>query len=462
MSWRRAIGRRWVWVVGGGSMLLALGLMSLVSAGAAEATSEPGSGLGSYQLSAEASGLQASYATAGSTSATAEGEVPYADSLLDSIPFGEGLASVAWPGAIPANAGTTAVVLGAPIPGNDANDLNDPMRAQAETGSQSTVTNDSYPGTTMAATATSQQVTAEGRVDSTLGPDAGFSTGDISAASSATLTGVEQAEVKATSQANNLLLAGGLIAIKSVISDATATTDGVTAKASGDTVLSGVTVDGAPASIDQSGLHLQSTGASPSPLVKAANQALAAADVEVLPVLPAESTSGGQVSYTAAGVLITWSPGGSGLFTVDLGGVSVSASATPGYGRSTEVSALGPSAGGTSPAVTLLPGATAGSIGTAQGAGASEAPSSGELSADRSPSGSGTSAALPSGPPSASPSGPGGKQSLLAAVSKPVSPGWIAMATLASLLIAGGLVGAPERLLGDSTSTCLLEESYEN
>lgn len=436
--------------------------------GSARAGDLAGSDLGSYQLSATAAGLQGSYTSPGSSSATAEGELPYAQSQLDSTPFGEGIASIAWPGAIPASAGTTAVVLGAPIPNNYADDLNDPVRAQAETGTdQPQVTNDSYPGTTMAASATGQQVTAEGDVDSAAAPAGGFSTGKVSSASSAALTGAQQAVVAATSQVTDLSLAGGLMAIRSVVSNATATTNGVTAGSTGSTVISGVTVAGVPATIDQNGLHLASMSDGVTPAaVAAANQAVAAAQLQVLPGKPVRNGGAGDAGYTAASVLIMWSPGGSGLFTVDLGGTSVSAAATAGFGILS--ASASPSSTGGFPAGALSTTAASGAPPGSSGEPVASPPgsplpvtSASGTEAPASEAGPVTPAARPAG---ASPNGTSPGRSgqtfgaTLASVSRPVSAGWTVLAILGSLCVAVGLAGVPDRLLREGGRTCKLEE----
>jgi hypothetical protein len=432
----------------------------------ARADTIPGSGFGSFELSASAAGMQSTYSSAGATSPTAEGEVPDAQAQLQSGPIGQGTASIAWPGPIAANAGTTAVVLGAPLPPQDAGNLNDPARAQAETGGgTSTDTNNDYPGTTMTATASDAAVSSEADVDSAVSPAAGFTTGDVTSSTGIILTGPSGATVTAKSEAQNVGLAGGLIDIRSVSSAAKATTDGATSDATGTTVMSGVTVDSVPATIDQDGLHLSSTSSGAGPAaVLAADSALQQAGVVVYAGQPITTKSAGAVTYIAGSVVILWTPSSSaGTFAVTFGGLTVSASATPGSN---------PISAGAAPAITptgaggsgLIPPASSATSGAEPSAAGPSLVSAGAATAGLSGATQPASVAAPRSPSLIQPAkgstsgGPSIPAQIIGSVSRPVSWGWLVLALIGALSIGLGTVKLPERLIGDVRSRYQLED----
>jgi hypothetical protein len=427
----------------------------------ARADTVPGSGLGSYELAASAAGLQSTYSSAGSSSPTAEGEVPDAQAQLQSGPFGEGLSSLAWPGPIAANAGTTAVVLNAPVPPQYADDLNDPVRAQAETGrGPSSVTNTAYPGTTMSAQATDRDVAAEADVGSSISPAGGFSTGPVKAASEVSLTGSSLVRVSATSEVQNITLAGGLITIKAVSSTAQATTDGVSPQASGTTVVAGLSVDGVAATVDQDGVHLASASSPAGPAaVVAAAAALSQAGLVFYAGRPLTTRSGGAISYTSASLMALWTPSSSsGTFSVTFGGLTVSADATPGTG-STFTTGAGafPLAGASSGRASVpIPATGAGTATTPSVAAAPSIPAGGTA-----PPATSSPAAAPrlGGPPAAASNPPVDLPAQsLGAVSRPLSAGWLVLALIGALAIGIGSTALPDRMLGDTRSRCKLED----
>jgi hypothetical protein len=452
--------RRRPWIVAGLAMI-ALALAGWFLGPPARADTVPGSGLGSYELSANAAGIQSTYSSAGATSPTVEGEVPDAQAQLLSGPFGEALSSLAWPGPIAANAGTTAVVLNAPIPPQYANDFNDPVRAQAETGSgPSSVTNSSYPGTAMTATATDDKVTSEADVDSAISPAAGFSTGNVSSSAAVALTGTRTALVSATSEVQSVTLAGGLITIKSVSSSAQATTDGTSPRGTGSTVVSGLTVDGVPATVDQNGLHLASTSnPADAAVVAAANSALSQAGVAFYAGQPIVTKAGGDVSYTSGSLVVLWTPSSSsGTFSVTLGGLTVSAAATPGSG-STFAAASPPSSAGTGSAGAVT---AAGSPPLATGTGPAAPPVVTGSPTGAAPGANATGAAgastLHSSPARASSPPVYLPAPTLGAVSRPLSAGWLALALIGALSLGIGSTKLPDRMFGDHRSRCKLED----
>lgn len=424
--------------------------------GAQAATAAPGSGFGSFQLVGSAAGSQITYSTAGSTSPTVDGEVPDAVSSLQYGPLGDGLASIAWPGSLAGNAGTTSQVLNLPLPSQVANSANDPVRAQAETGSgPSTVTNSTFPGTTMTATATAANVTALAAIAGSSGPAPGTSTGNTDTSSSATLTGVSTAQVAAMSRIQDISLADGAVTITEVTSTADATTNGKVASGSGRTVVSGMKIGGIPARIGESGLQIGPAGAPASAtLTQLADKALAGANMKVAVSQPSKQVNGGSITYDAGNVVFYWQPNSqSGTFTMTFGGASVSAVAAPAF-PFVSTSAVSGSSIQTGAASNASP---------AVGAGGSA------------PSTSSSGGLNPLGPAAVSAIGPvGGVDPTPAALhhtysrsvaltATPVdlthglAPLWVALAMVAVLLLAAGFRRLPDRVLAQVGTECKLE-----
>jgi hypothetical protein len=109
----------------------------------------------------------------------------------------------------------------------------------------------------------------------------------------------------------HLSFAGGLVTIDSLESTATATSDGTKGAATGTTLASGVKVQGQPATIDETGLHL---GSSSAPVNDAANQiaqqALSQAGFRVVVTKPIVKASGASAEVTAGSLVLLWSQQG--------------------------------------------------------------------------------------------------------------------------------------------------------
>lgn len=415
----------------------------------AGADNAAGSGFFSFSLTATAPGQQFTYDYPSATPhPQAEGEVPESVANLNSSPQGYALATIAWPGPLAGNAGTTSQLLNLGVPPSQANELNDPARAEARTGSgPPTVTNNSVPGTSMTATATPAAVDSDATTVGLSGPAPQSGSGNTETHSSVKLTGAAQAVATAHSVVHNVSLAGGLVTISSVTSTATATTDGVKGTASGGTVVSGMKIAGQPAYVDEHGLHVGQSGPSApvnSIAAAIANQALAGFGMKVAVSQPQTQAQGAHVSYDAGNVVFYWpvpSDSHGDTFTVTFGGASVSVTASPSESQPTLVS-LPPVAAST-------PGA--------------ELPSAPGGTPVLSDTGSGPSspAAVPSGPsaPVAQASPPAvllTPQRAAATLPKGLSPLLPVLVVLGSILVAGGLRRLPDRVLEASSTTCPL------
>ena len=312
-------------------LLLVPAVGCFVSAGflyPAGASETPGSGFFGYTLTAQSQAMQMTEDEPSANShPEAEVDLPQSQVSL-SGGVGYALSSVAWPGALLGNAGSLVLLVqpGAP---SQVSALNDPVRAEARSGSaQHAQTNDSVPGAHMAADATPGRTTADARLDGgAAGVTVGF--GTTSSASTATL-GAQVGTVVADGTAKDVTLAGGVVKVGSVVSHAEATTDGLVASAKGKTTVSGMSVGGIPVVVDDQGVTVATQhGVIPPGSTDALNAALANLGMSITLSAPTQAKAGGTVSYDAGSLLVLWKPPGSAnTFTASLGGSHVVAGAS--------------------------------------------------------------------------------------------------------------------------------------
>lgn len=361
-------------------VLLGAAALSLAASGLltvqASAAATPGEGFLGYTLTAQAAGLQVVEDEPSANShPEAETEVPQSQVRMVSGPLGYALSSIAWPGALAANAGALLLLAGAPVPAEQAALLNDPVRAETRTGGPAAVSNDSVPGTAMHAAVDPARVAADASVDGgTAGATVGF--GTTSTRSTAVL-GATTATTTADSAVKDLSLAGGTVTVGSLVSHATASTDGRVATGVGTTTAVGVEVAGVPVTVDDRGITVAGTA---TPVDAAAvEQAVAALGLQLVLSRPSSVRQGGAISYDAGSLVATWTPQGTpNTVTVVLGGARVTASANPVDGPSPTTPdlpdvpvALPPPAAGSGPVTGLLPGGAAVPV---TGAGATAVP----------------------------------------------------------------------------------------
>jgi len=415
---------------------------------AARADAPFGSGFTSFSLAATAPGMQVTYNFPGAQpSPQAEGEVPQSLAELQSGPQGYALSSVAWPGPLVANTGSTAQLLNLGLP-SSTNNAADPVRAEARTGTgPPTVTNSSYPGTSMTATATPDDVEADATIAGANGPAPQTRTGNTETDSVSQLTGPAMAAATAHSVVQKVSLAGGVVTIGSVSSTATATSNGTKASASGGTIVNDLQIGGQPAYVDQSGIHLGQSG--PSAPVNSiasaiANQALTGAGMKFAVSRPSTQVQGAQVTYNAGNLVFYWAPPGDthgDAFSVTLGGASVIVGATPSFAVPAPASSAGgPTGGGGSGAIVPVGGSPPLAATSLPGGGALPA-TPGALSA---PSPLTTPGLLPTLATRTAPL-PGG-----------LPPFLVILVILGSGLIAFGARRIPDRLLEQPSTVCTL------
>lgn len=377
---------------------------------------EPGSGLASYGLTANAPGLavEGLYRDVAVT-------VPETTSTLSTGGVGASLATLAWPGPILGNLGTTILVVSDQAP-PQVTALNDPVRAEARSGGTQRSTYTQLPGTVLSAAATSDVVTASSQTGTTSLPVATM--GSFSGSTRTAFTSATRAVGRATGLVQDLRLAGGVIRIGSVTSTATATDDGVTTSGSGSTVVSGMSVAGVPVSVDDKGLHVAATS---TPLAtQAVSDAVQALGLTAVLTRPRVTRSAGAVSVNAGALVLAYHQGSSSYaLTIGRAAVGLSASRT------------GPSAG--LPLPTLpTPGTPSGTVPRASVPGG--APASGVAA------------------PPAVADAPTGPLPLLRAALGRLAPGPTALGVAGLLAVAGVLVAGlrrlPDRLLAADTTDC--------
>ena len=374
-------------------------------------TSGGGSPLGGYKLDARSQAVNVIHDSPSSPSPTHpdfDGSVPAAQSTIDSGPIGHGLSSIFWPGPLGGNFGAAlnqinqvcAPVL--PVPGlppvcqpvpqqlkDNASSFNDPVRAETffpQAPQDAKYTN--IPGATI-----TSHIDPDGRKVDSLGALDGFGAPGVGVVANLTAHTVDSltdttATSEATAEADNVVLAGGMVTIGRVFSSAKLTTDGQTASGEGHTTIDGFKIAGQAATVDEQGVHIAGQS---NPLHNQINQALAQAlaktGLTIKLVQDDKSLNGPTGSVTAGSLLIQYEddkqqliPGGSiqNSFTIALGGATASVDSSQGSGSDlgetpTEAAAVD-NGGGSSIAGPDIAPAGLGDIATPPSALASAAP----------------------------------------------------------------------------------------
>ncbi|MDP9181918.1 MAG: hypothetical protein M3P04_03970 [Actinomycetota bacterium] len=432
-----------------GAVLLVAGMVCLAGAAlplvTASAEAEAGSGLGSFSLSANAPVMQvrfddAAHQCSAQTAGTAgcEGVINETVSRLTNGPVGYALSSVTWPGTLAGNLGTLLLTLGGSQVPPQAVALNSPIRAEARTGGTNPVITDYPPAPAptiahMKAEALATKVTAEAALGGV--QQAGVGTlGASSSRTSTVLTGPAEAKSTAHSEVQNITL-GSVLNIGGVVSDATATTDGKTAKASGHTIVTGATVAGIPVSIDENGITVDAQNVPfPKAATDAVNSALAGAGITVALSEAHGTPVGPSVTYDAGALVVLWKMQEGTALSVTLGGAQVAVTAAPGLGCLFNCTPGGTTGGTTGTGV----------VGTTGGTSVPGTLDPGTLP--------GTGVVPPTGPgpvtlePQA--------QAFTGRMPHGLSPWLGALAALGSVLVMAGLRRLPDRVLVASSAAC--------
>ncbi len=444
-STRRALAL----ITAGGICVLAT-LLPAVTSPAVAADAEPGSGLGSFNLSASAPAYQLRQQEPTYCFGTAAGlngcelVVPEAVATLRNGPVGLGLAAVVWPGSLAANLGSLLITASNGQIPDEARLLNDPIKAEARTSTgPDTVTYDEVPGTIMKAIAKDDRTSAEAYVSNVTDAPVG-TFGKSSGVSTTGLMGASKAIATARSSVQDVDLAAGVVHIDAVTSEAKATTDGKVATVAGRTLVTGVTIAGVPVTVDENGVRVNGTGLPAAAATELVNTALKNANISIALAQPNGKPDGADVTYNAGGLVVLWKPMPDYTTTVVLGGANVSVRSTTALDFSSPtIDAPTTSDPGTSTGTTTPPDIGTGSAGS---------PVTGEIAAP--------TPDLPGTPPGQAPEI---SSRVLAAsalkLTEGLSPALGLVGLLGAGLIAAGLTRLPDRVLKTSGPVCLLEET---
>jgi hypothetical protein len=341
-------------------------LFLVPAAGVLAQSSGGGTPLGGYKLDARAQALNVIHDSPDSPSPTHpdfDGSVPAAQSTIDTGPLAHGLSSIFWPGPLGGNFGSALKQLGQvcapplPVPGlppvcqpipqqlkDNGDYFNTPVRAETfYPQAPQDAKYENIPGATM-----TSHVDAGGKKVESFGRLDGFGASGVGVISQLTAQTTSvftdtTGTATATSEANGIVLSGGLVTIDKVTSTAIMKTDGQTATA--DTQKSGTKIEGLKiadqaATVDDQGVHI---GGQSNPLHKQVNQAIAQAlaksGLKFVLVSPEGTSNGATGSFTAGALVIqyqddknTYVPGGiHNTFTIALGGATASVDSTQGF-----------------------------------------------------------------------------------------------------------------------------------
>lgn len=431
-----------------GALAVAGALAPLAAVQAADA--EPGSALGAYVTSAKADAVQVRFRESAYCFGSAAGKngcelvLPEATSTLRSGPIGSSLAAVAWPGDLAANIGSLLVTASNGQVPDQARMLNDPVRAENQTnGPKDTVTYDGAPGTTMIAVAKEFVTSAEAAVSSTQATPAG-TFGRSESTTKTYVDGPGKAVSVAHASVQDISLAGGLIKIASVTSDATATTDGAKATATGKTVVSGMTINSVPVTIGDNGITVAGQGVGLGPATAAVNTVVNNLGLKVVQGAPTASTNGSAATYNPGSLVLLWEPQAGYQLTVELGGVSVQVDADPALDFSTP----GVDTPVTDPGIPSTPSGSSGFVPSGSG--------SAPIDSGSAPVTGGSVPTTPSSNPVVA-----APPTVRASFALPdgTSP-WLGALGVAGVgLMLAGLRRLPDRVLVPTAPECLLEEN---
>ena len=326
-------------------------------------TSDGGTPLGGYKLDSRAQAVNVLYDSPSAPSPTHplfDGSVPAAQSTTDTGPIGHALASIFWPGPLGGNFGSALQQLNQectpvlPVPGlpppacipipqqlkDHGQSFNDPVKA--ETFFPQAPQDADYkdiPGATINSHITDggKKITAFGSLDGFGAPGVGV-VSNLTAQTINTLTDA-RGTTEARSEADGVVLAGGMVTIGRVLSTAKLTTDGNKATSEAHTTIDGLKIAGQAATIDDQGVHI---GGQSNPLHKQINQAIAQALAKsglTIKLVPTdESVNGATGSATAGALVIQYEddkdqliPGGiQNSFTISLGGAAATVDSSQG------------------------------------------------------------------------------------------------------------------------------------
>lgn len=224
-----------------------------------------------------------------------KGDAAHTEATIFTGPTGYALASTVWPGPLAANAGSLAVLLGAP---NEAGQANYSGRAEAYGNGP----NDAEaPGMTAHA--------KDGEAEAVAGAQdfesaQGQSTGDVRTRSRSSF---EAGSLRAVSSctASDLGFGGGAVTIGSVRTEAEAVTNGATSDAGGRTVVSGTRIGGQDAEVDENGVRFTDPATAPI-----GEQILSNFGITMFVAAPRHEVGPSSASHRSGSLVVIWDPPG--------------------------------------------------------------------------------------------------------------------------------------------------------
>jgi hypothetical protein len=419
----------------------------------ARAAGGPGSGLGSIEVGAHASGFRVPmYSTGGED---VEAQVPWATVTMQTGGSTHALTSMYWPGDTGGHGGDTLKLLGTPCilenpqgllpvdppcvyqpsppPDSVYQSLNDPYKAEAQSGTGSPTATAGGQGVTMQAVAHSTDASAQTTMSGSSLPGAGDTFGETTTVTSVKATGPRTLVVDATSIVHNVSIGGGAITIDSITSVAHAVSDTVTGTGTAKTTVNGMKIAGVPVSVDSSGIHVASQD-SPLPSTDQLNTALQQSGFRIYVAKPTKTVNGAAITLDSGSLILMQTNGQYNANANDtermliLGGAGIAADTGKGFDFSMPAlpptSTVAAPAGGPAGGSAAVP---AGSTPVVAGGGASPVLASPRLAGD--------SMKLPGG----------------------LAPGWLVLCLLGSGLIGAALRRLPDSVLATTGPGCPLE-----
>jgi hypothetical protein len=429
---------------------VATGIVGMVEAGAA---AEPGSGLGSIDVEAHASGFRVPmYSSSGED---VEAEVPWATVTMQTGGSTHALTSMYWPGDTGGHGGDTLKLLGTPCilfnpqgalpvdppcvyqpsppPDSVYQGLNDPYKAEAQSGTGSPTATSGGQGVSMLAVAHSTDASAQTVMSGSSLPGAGDTFGETTTVTSVKATGPSALVVDATSIVHNISLGGGAITIDSVKSVAHAVSDTVTGTGTAQTTVNGMKVAGVPVTVDSSGIHVASQSG-PLPPTDQLNTALAQSGFRIYVAKPTKTVKGAAITLDSGSLILMQTNsqyGGNANDTgrmLILGGAGISADTSKGFDFS--MPAIPPTS-----SVAAPPGAAPAASASLPGGSAPVVAAGAAAPVVAAPRLAGNSTKLPGG----------------------LAPGWLVLSLLGSGLVAAALRRLPDSVLAATGPGCPLE-----
>ena len=313
---------------------------ALVAAGAAGPPAHADATLASYRVVAQAAGLNWTYDNpTANFHPQVDNELPYAE--VDADPTrAHAISSLYWPGAAGGNLGSLIAVLGGPsIPS-----LNDPVRAEASTGSTNQQSTAVPTGTSMTASvipgadATQQADSAASWAGAPLG--SGTSIGAVSAVANHTLGKDGKLVASATNSVSDIDI-GGMFHAGSITTSATEqSAAGANPTLTSAMTVADLTIGGQKAYVDGSGVHMGAPGQpAGSAAVDSVSKGLSAAGMQIYFTEPAKVTIGGVAYDYAPALLVYWAPPGDSnhdVFTLGFGGAAIQMVTSAGEGDTSD------------------------------------------------------------------------------------------------------------------------------